>query len=127
MSFYNNCINVINTWGNFDRPIKVTPSVIKVTLSAVKVTPFDRVTLIGFSFRISLKKLIIILIMEKVELELKANYIVLHSVAWGACVIKHIFQTFKKPPKSISYPVSWYHITLIQLMVTSLLNLNSLV
>ena len=31
---YDNYINFIHTWGNFDWPIKVTPS-------AIKVTPFD--------------------------------------------------------------------------------------
>ena len=35
---YHNYINFIYTWGNFDRPIKVTPGAIKVTPSAVKVT-----------------------------------------------------------------------------------------
>ena len=44
---YDNYINFIYTWGNFDRPIKVTPGTIKVTPSAIKVTPFDGVTLIG--------------------------------------------------------------------------------
>ena len=39
--------------------------------------------------------------MEGKGIELKGNYhIVLHSVA-GACVMQHIFKTFKKPPKSI--------------------------
>ena len=38
---YDNYINFIHTWGNFDWPIKVTPSVITVTPSAIKVTPFD--------------------------------------------------------------------------------------
>ena len=39
--------------------------------------------------------------MEKVAIELKANYhIVLHSVA-GVCVMKHIFKTFEKPSKFI--------------------------
>ena len=33
-------INFIHTWGNFDRPIKVTPSVIKVTPSVIEVTPY---------------------------------------------------------------------------------------
>ena len=37
---YHNYINFIHTWGNFDRQIKVTPS-------AIKVTPFDEVILIG--------------------------------------------------------------------------------
>ena len=50
---YNNYINIIYTWGNFDQPIKVTPGTIKVTPSVIKVTPFDGKTLIGLSFRIS--------------------------------------------------------------------------
>ena len=33
-------INFTHTWGNFDRPIKVTPSVIKVTPSVIEVTPY---------------------------------------------------------------------------------------
>ena len=37
---YDNYINFIHTWGNFDQLIKVTPSAIKVTSSAIKVTPF---------------------------------------------------------------------------------------
>ena len=37
---YNNYINFNHTWGNFDWPIKVTPSVIKVT-------QFDRETVIS--------------------------------------------------------------------------------
>ena len=43
-------LNFIHTsWDNFDQPIKVTPTVIKVTLSVIKVTPFGGVTLlIGF-------------------------------------------------------------------------------
>ena len=59
---YNNYINFIYTWGNFDQPIKVTPNVIKVTPSTIKVTPLDGVTkliLIGLLFRIYTKKLII--------------------------------------------------------------------
>ena len=44
---YDNHINFIYTWGNFDQLIKVTPGTIKVTPSAIKVTPFDGVTLIG--------------------------------------------------------------------------------
>ena len=40
--FINNYINFIHAWGNFDRSIKVTPGVIKVTPSetpgAIKVT-----------------------------------------------------------------------------------------
>ena len=82
---YDNYINFIYTWGNFDRLIIVTPSAIKVTSSAIKVTPFDGVTLIGlFWFRISSKKLIVT---YRKGIELKANYhIVLHSVA-GACVM----------------------------------------
>ena len=95
---YDNYINFIYTWGNFDRSIKVTPGMIKVTPSAIKVTPFDGITLIGLWFRISSKKLIIT---YSKGIEHKANYhIVLHSVA-GACVMLHIFKTFKKPPKSI--------------------------
>ena len=50
--------NFIQTWGNFDRLIKVTLSTIKVTPSAIKVTPFGEVILIGLWFRISSKKLI---------------------------------------------------------------------
>ena len=87
---YDNYINFIYTWGNFDRLIKVTPGTIKVMPSAIKVTPFDGVTLIG--------------------LELKANYhIVLYSVA-GACVMLHIFKAFEKPPKSVK--VTPFHSTL---------------
>ena len=33
----NNYINFIYTWGDFDEPIKVTPSVIKVNPSTIKV------------------------------------------------------------------------------------------
>ena len=33
-------INFIHTWGNFNRPIKVTPNVIKVTPSVIEVTPY---------------------------------------------------------------------------------------
>ena len=56
---YNNYINFIYASGNFDRLIKVTPSVIKVTPSAIKVTPFGGATSIGLWFRISSKNLII--------------------------------------------------------------------
>ena len=42
------------------------------------------------------------------DVELKANYhIVLHSVADGACVMLHIFKTFRKPPKLIK--VTLFH------------------
>ena len=70
---YNNCINFIHTWGNLDRLIKVAPS-------AIKVTPFDRVTLIGLWFRISSKQLIIT---YGKGIELKANnyHIFLRAVA----------------------------------------------
>ena len=45
--------------------------------------------------------------MEKVAIELKANYhIVLHSVA-GVYVMKHIFKTFEKPSKFIK--VTLFH------------------
>ena len=48
---YDNYINFIYTYGNFDWLIQVTPSVmvIKVTPRAIKVTPFGRVTLNGLS------------------------------------------------------------------------------
>ena len=103
---YDNYINFIYTWGNFDWSFKVTPGTIKVTPSAIKVTPFDRVTLIGnsmvFDSEYLQKKLIVT---YRKSIELKANYhIVLHSVA-GACVILHIFKTFEKPPKSIKVPL----------------------
>ena len=49
--FYLLYINFIYTWGNFDRPIKITPGTIKVTPSAIKVTVFDGVTLIGLFFK----------------------------------------------------------------------------
>ena len=70
---YNNCINFIHTWGNLGRLTKVAPS-------AIKVTPFDRVTLIGLWFRISSKQLIIT---YRKGIELKANnyHIVLRAVA----------------------------------------------
>ena len=47
---YDNYINFIHTWGNFDRPIKVTPS-------AIKVTPFDGVTLFDRSLIQNIQKL----------------------------------------------------------------------
>ena len=37
---YDNHSNFVQNWGNFDQPIKVIPS-------AIKVTPLDGVTLIG--------------------------------------------------------------------------------
>ena len=43
---YDNHSNFVQTWGNFDQPIKVIPS-------AIKVTPLDGVTLISLWFRIS--------------------------------------------------------------------------
>ena len=102
---YDNYINFIYTWDNFDQPIKVTPGIIKVTPSAIKVTPFDGVTLIGLSFRISSKKLTV----TYRKVELKANYhIVLHSVAGGLCNVAY-FQNFWKTSKiDQSYPISQY-------------------
>ena len=56
----------------------------KVTPSAIKVTPFDGVTLIGLWFRVSSKKLIVT---YGAGIELKAHYhIVIYSVA-GACMM----------------------------------------
>ena len=70
-----NYINFIYTWGNFDRPIKVIPSAIKVTPTG----NFDR-SLIQNIF----KELIVT---YRKGIELKANYhIVLHAVT-GACVM----------------------------------------
>ena len=76
-----------------------------------KLPPFDGVTLITLWFRISSKKLIVTYRKDK---ELKANYhIALHSVADdGACVMLHIFKTFKKPPKLIK--VTPFHGTVKQ-------------
>ena len=78
---YDNYINFIYTWGNFDRLIIGTPSAIKVTSSAIKVTPFDGVTFTGLwrgNFYI---------VTYGTGIELKANYhILIHSVA-GACVM----------------------------------------
>ena len=103
---YDNYINFIYTWGNFDRLIKVTPGTIKVTPSATKaklphLTGFDR-SLIQNIFK---KKLIVT---YRKGTELKANYhIVLHSVA-GACGGVAYFQNFQKTSKiDQSYPVSW--------------------
>ena len=41
--------------------------------------------------------------MEKVELEIKANYIVLHSVAWGLCDEAY-FLNFQKTSKINQLP-----------------------
>ena len=94
---------------------------IKVTPRAIKVTPFDGVTLIGLLFRISSKKLIVT---YRKGIELKANYIVLHSVA-GACVMLHIFKTFEKPPKLIK--VIRFHGTFFSLMILLLIFIFSCV
>ena len=65
--------------------------------------------------------------MEKVELELKANYIVLHSVAWGLCDEAY-FLNFQKTSKINQLPCfmvsSHFDTTNGHLF---LLNLNSLV
>ena len=105
---YNNYINFIYTWGNFDQPIKDTPTVIKVTPSTIKVTPLNRVTkliLIGLWFRISSKKLIIPC---GKGIELKANYHSFKFSSGGLCDVAY-FQNFQETSKiNHIYPVSTY-------------------